>query len=66
MKKIDIRGGKVLIRNYLPKDDTKINIATSPRRMERFPIKLGYPFTLLECFSGGYLGLGRKSYKVYR
>jgi glycosyltransferase involved in cell wall biosynthesis len=41
-------------------------IITSTRRMDRFPLKLGYPLTLFEWFYGGFLGLRRKKYKPYR
>jgi glycosyltransferase involved in cell wall biosynthesis len=41
-------------------------IATSTRRMDRLPLKLGYPLTLFEWAFGGFLGLQRKKYAAYR
>ncbi|MFQ6108951.1 MAG: hypothetical protein ACE5L7_05305, partial [Candidatus Aminicenantales bacterium] len=41
-------------------------IATSTRRMDRFPLKLGYPLTFLEWAFGGFLGFQRKKYIAYR
>ena len=41
-------------------------ISTSPRRMERLPLKLGYPLTFFEWAFGGFLGFGRKKYVPYR
>lgn len=42
------------------------HITTSTRRMDRLPIRLGYPLTLSEWFFGGMLGLGKRHYKPYR
>ncbi|MFQ6070157.1 MAG: glycosyltransferase [Candidatus Aminicenantales bacterium] len=42
------------------------HIYTSTRRMERAPFKLGYLLTLLEWAFGGFLGLYRSSYRLYR
>ncbi len=41
-------------------------IFTSARRLEHFPLKLGYLLTLLEWGLGGFLGLQRRSYIPYR
>ena len=41
-------------------------ISTSSRRMDRLPMKLGYPLTFLEWAFGGFLGFGRKKYVPYR
>jgi len=41
-------------------------IATSTRRMDRHPLKLGYPITLLEWALGGLLRLRRHRYTPYR
>lgn len=41
-------------------------ISTSPRRMDRLPLKLGYPLTFFEWAFGGFLGFGRKKYVPYR
>lgn len=41
-------------------------IFTSARRLERFPVKLGYLLTLLEWGFGGFLGLQRRYYIPYR
>lgn len=41
-------------------------ITTSTRRMDRLPLKLGYPLTISEWFFGGLLGLGKRHYKPYR
>ncbi len=41
-------------------------IMTSTRRMDRLPFKLGYLLTLLEWGLGGFLGLRRKTYTLYR
>ncbi len=41
-------------------------IITSTRRMDRLPLKLGYPLTFFEWLFGGFLGLRRKKYKPYR
>ena len=41
-------------------------IFTSSRRMDRLPMRLGYPLTFLEWAFGGFLGFGRKKYVPYR
>ena len=41
-------------------------ISTSSRRMDRLPLRLGYPVTFLEWAFGGFLGFGRKKYVPYR
>lgn len=42
------------------------SISTSTRRMDRLPLKIGYPLTFLEWALGGFLGFQRNKYIAYR